>query len=225
MSHTKTVYDPPSDGAARAGSTTNPCFEIGITMAGAVSAGAYTAGAVDFLIEALDAWYAAKAADEDVPQHDVSLNVLTGASAGSIVAAILAVCLNYRFPHCRAGTIKLDDDKLTGNPLYDTWVKQIDLLKLLTSHDLGEKQPISSLLDSTCLTELTTDLLNYRAPTPGVMDRRYVSDTLEIIFTINNLRGVPYSVPMMGNHERGHDMTRHAATASSHRYHGRISLT
>jgi predicted acylesterase/phospholipase RssA len=117
MSHTKTANDPSTGGAGKAGSTTNPCFEIGITMAGAVSAGAYTAGAVDFLIEALDAWYAAKEDDEDAPQHDISLNVLTGASAGSIVAAIMAVCLNYRFPHCRAETIKLDDEQLTGNPL------------------------------------------------------------------------------------------------------------
>src|SRR5271163_2793770 len=31
-------------------------FKIGINMAGAVSAGAYTAGVLDFLIEALDAW-------------------------------------------------------------------------------------------------------------------------------------------------------------------------
>ena len=32
-------------------------FEIGLVMAGAVSAGAYTAGVVDFLIRALDQWY------------------------------------------------------------------------------------------------------------------------------------------------------------------------
>jgi hypothetical protein len=33
-------------------------FEIGLVMAGAVSAGAYTAGVVDFLIQALDQWHA-----------------------------------------------------------------------------------------------------------------------------------------------------------------------
>jgi hypothetical protein len=34
----------------------NEPFELGICMAGAVSAGAYTAGVMDFLIEALDTW-------------------------------------------------------------------------------------------------------------------------------------------------------------------------
>jgi hypothetical protein len=36
-------------------------FRVGINMAGAISAGAYTAGVLDFLTEALDAWYKAKA--------------------------------------------------------------------------------------------------------------------------------------------------------------------
>lgn len=39
-------------------------FEIAIMMAGAVSAGAYTAGVMDFLVEALDAWNTAKAYDD-----------------------------------------------------------------------------------------------------------------------------------------------------------------
>ena len=36
-------------------------FEIGLVMAGAISAGTYTAGVIDFLIEALDEWESAKA--------------------------------------------------------------------------------------------------------------------------------------------------------------------
>ena len=35
-------------------------FEIGLVMAGAVSAGAYAAGVVDFLIQALDQWHEGK---------------------------------------------------------------------------------------------------------------------------------------------------------------------
>mgnify|MGYP000294822413 FL=1 len=34
----------------------NNAFHIGITMAGAVSAGAYTAGFIDYLIEILELW-------------------------------------------------------------------------------------------------------------------------------------------------------------------------
>ncbi|MGE3936639.1 MAG: hypothetical protein AB7F67_25465, partial [Rhodospirillaceae bacterium] len=64
-------------------------FEIGLVMAGAISAGAYTAGVIDFLVQALDEWQRAK--DDgapDVPSHDTVIKVMTGASAGGITAAI-----------------------------------------------------------------------------------------------------------------------------------------
>jgi hypothetical protein len=35
-------------------------FHLGLTMAGAVSAGCYTAGVMDYLFEALDLWERAK---------------------------------------------------------------------------------------------------------------------------------------------------------------------
>src|SRR5579859_7573639 len=81
----------------------NKPYRIGLAMAGAVSAGAYTAGALDFLIEALDAWEAAKARGERVPAHQVSLEAASGASAGAMCAALLAILLPGRFPHVRVG--------------------------------------------------------------------------------------------------------------------------
>jgi hypothetical protein len=66
-------------------------FEIGLVMAGAVSAGAYAAGVVDFLIQALDQWHEGKRDDDPrCPRHDVSLKVLAGASAGGMSVAIAA---------------------------------------------------------------------------------------------------------------------------------------
>ncbi len=44
---------------------TEPTFEIGLTMAGAVSAGAYSGGVLDFLLQALDAWEQEKQHDAD----------------------------------------------------------------------------------------------------------------------------------------------------------------
>ena len=37
-----------------------PVYEVGFVLAGAVSAGCYSAGVMDFLIEALDGYYAAR---------------------------------------------------------------------------------------------------------------------------------------------------------------------
>src|SRR4051812_25889976 len=96
-------------------------FEIGIVMAGAVSAGAYTAGVLDFLIEALDAWHNAKAAgDLAAPRHEVRLKALTGASAGGITAAVAAVALGERFPPVRQYPVARGG--AGDNKLFSTWV-------------------------------------------------------------------------------------------------------
>ena len=71
-----------------------PTFEFGLVMAGAISAGAYTAGVVDFLIEALDAWEEARRLpDYRGPQHRALLKVMSGASAGGMTSAIAGVAL------------------------------------------------------------------------------------------------------------------------------------
>lgn len=64
-------------------------FDIGLVMAGAISAGAYTAGVVDFLLQALEEWQQLKDKGEG-PPHDVKIRVMSGASAGGMTSAIYA---------------------------------------------------------------------------------------------------------------------------------------
>jgi predicted acylesterase/phospholipase RssA len=71
-------------------------FEIALCLAGAVSAGAYTAGVLDFLVEALETRYQAEADNlPDTPPHNAVIRVITGASAGAITAAIAGSALAY----------------------------------------------------------------------------------------------------------------------------------
>ena len=56
-------------------------FHLGLCMAGSVSAGAYTAGVMDYLFEALNNWYAKKdKGDPGIPDHDVLIDVFGGSS-------------------------------------------------------------------------------------------------------------------------------------------------
>ena len=73
-------------------------FEFALVLGGTVSAGAYTAGAIDFLIEALDCFSAARAAGK-APKHDVILKLIAGTSGGGVNAAIAARALAFQFPH------------------------------------------------------------------------------------------------------------------------------
>jgi hypothetical protein len=162
-----------------------PPFLIGINMAGAVSAGAYTAGVLDFLIEALDAWYAAKQAGQPVPTHDVSIEVFSGASAGGMCAAIASVMVQGEFDH-------IHDPEATGtsNRFYESWVNKIDILELLKAEDIRSGAPVVSLLDCGIIDEIAKYALE-----PGrAKPRSYISPHLTLFLTLTNVTGIPYGL-------------------------------
>lgn len=186
-------------------------FEIGLVGAGAISAGAYTAGVIDFLIQALDAWYDSKANDVNVPQHDVKLSVFSGASAGSITAALAA---GYLGSAQEPVTTEAEGDGETGtqNKLFDSWVNRIDIESLLESSDLAateedEAPPVKSLLDSSILRDIADSGLDVVA---RQQKRPYIADNFEVLMTVTNLRGVPYKFEMTGDKLTDYDMSLHA---------------
>jgi hypothetical protein len=181
-------------------------FEIGLVGAGAISAGAYTGGVVDFMVHALDSWYAAREAGELVPPHDVKLSVFSGASAGSITAALAAGYLGSEQPPIA------DEEAASShkgkNKLFDCWVERIDIAHLLESRDLQDKQAkVLSLLDSSVLSDIADNGLSV---TPRAQRRSFVAENFELLLTVTNLRGIPYAFEVMGSQATKYDMSLHA---------------
>ncbi len=181
-------------------------FEIGLVGAGAISAGAYTGGVIDFMVHALDCWYAAKGIDSTVPPHDVKLSVMSGASAGGIMAALAAAYLGSDQPPV---TNEQDAGANHGrNKLFDSWVERIDMSRLLQTRDLdNDDAPVISLLDSTVLPEIADNALDV---TPHPRRRAYVAENFELLLTVTNLRGVPYAFDVVGDRIHSYDMSLHA---------------
>jgi len=168
-------------------------FHLGINMAGAVSAGAYTAGVLDFLIEAIEEWYKAKALPSPaVPMHDISIDVFSGASAGGMCAAIAAAMVQGPFQHIHDPA----DDKIVGttNKFYESWVNRIDIEYLLADRDLGPGKPVISMLDSTIIDEIADYALT---PGPPAKHPSYIADSLTLFLTLTNVRGTPF--PLSGD--------------------------
>jgi hypothetical protein len=174
-------------------------FEIGLVMAGAVSAGAYTGGVVDFLMESLATWDRQKrAGDPGAPGHGVCIKVITGASAGAITAAVLGSSLRDRdYPFAKP------------TPLYRTWVSEVDIDRLLGNGDLENQAPVRSLLNSDALQDIAGKVLAQswnRSDWPV-----YLADPLQFYFTVTNLRGVPYAIQFGSTGGDGeYGMTLHA---------------
>lgn len=185
------------------GDDNKPVFELGLVLAGAVSAGAYTAGVIDFLLEALEQWESRRG-QPGVPPHRVCLKVIAGTSAGAITAAILASSLRAGAKPVRSRA----PPAATDNKQYDCWVNQADIFPLLRSDDLSYASRVQSLLNSKALDAIADAGMSVRYA--GRSWPAYVADPLDLYLCTTNLRGVPYSVRLIGAESQGYGMLLHA---------------
>ncbi|WP_162558645.1 patatin-like phospholipase family protein [Robertkochia solimangrovi] len=179
-------------------------FKLCLTLAGAVSAGAYTAGVMDYLLETLELWKLAKHQnrklgidhpdyDHSIPMHDVEIEVLSGASAGGITATLSLLSLVN--PMHRP--VNSDNPERSNNLFYDCWVQMADepglttLEKMLQTDDLKPDMTPMSLLNSNAI-EILADKALRRPKTINYPE--YISEDLDLILTTTNLRGLNFKV-------------------------------
>jgi hypothetical protein len=195
-------------------------FELGLVMAGAASAGAYSAGVIDFLLEALETWEAAKAGgDPRVPDHRVQIRVAAGASAGGIVAALLAMLPftgHYPMRDLPYAATPAEAENAARNLLYKCWVLGVDIRRMLRTDDLvARRSAVPSLLNGNVLADVADDaiatvraaLASQNNPQP----KGYLTNPLQLYLCLTNMRGLPYVVSMVADETmRGHRVKSHA---------------
>jgi hypothetical protein len=200
-------------------------FQVGLAISGAVSAGAYAAGVLDFLIQALDEWERARDAPSGVtvPDHRVGLKVMSGASAGAITAGIGAIALadadstpghydgpgftyHYYLPRLYEAWVvkptlvadnKEDPDFLSLTDLDNPLTGPNDFSRTsgIELPDQGGAVAVTSLLNADLLDVIAKAAIDVKRVR---QPRAYVSKTLHIYLTLTNLRGIPYEIPFRG---------------------------
>jgi predicted acylesterase/phospholipase RssA len=189
-------------------------YEIGLALSGGCTAGAYEAGVVDFLYEALREWEAGRlsnpsssSSSSSVPGWSVRLRAIAGASAGGLTTALATAALNSKCervvpkhlpPH--AGTSKSPD-----NLLYDGWVAKFDYKPMFKTDDLepaggigstGETTTtavVKSFLYSRTMDDYAKSVLNDPIRTTSEPIPRWARQ-LQLYIATTNLRGVQYAV-------------------------------
>ena len=237
-------------------------FHLAITMAGAISAGAYTAGVMDYLLEALDHWTEMKQKahefflkypslkDRDwkdfkntaeyielqaegknmadlekkaerynaVPDHDVQIEIMSGASAGGMTAAIASLVLQLENKHhvkflpdvTDQDTLAELDEIKGNNRLYDSWVNLTsdDMLSVLLSNDdlsfIGK--PVSAL-NSQFIRQVSRRALRIDE-TDKIIFAPYVSEDFNLFVTLTNLQGYQKSLNINSRGQRA-DLTNY----------------
>jgi hypothetical protein len=165
-------------------------FQLALVLGGTGSSGAYTAGVLDFLIEALDRWDAARGTP-GVPGHRVLVRFVTGTSGGGVNAAILSRALAYDFPPVSQST---PATVAAGNPFYDNWVNQLTLNSLLTTTDIDAPHSVvTSILNGGGI-DAAADKVVAFAGTVRAVPRAWVAAPLRVFLTLSNLVGLPYKI-------------------------------
>lgn len=161
--------------------------KVAITISGAVSLGAYEAGVV---YELLDAIGQHNLNNLHRPDRQILVDIVTGASAGGMTAAMLAQKLLFAGERLA---------KPLDNDLYRAWVEQVDISGLLSSA-YGDN-PAHSLLSSNFVGTIADAMLldRYRSGIPPVNPHPAAAPTLQLALSMSNLNGVDYAVSAFKN--------------------------
>lgn len=170
-------------------------FHIGLCMAGAVSAGAYTAGVMDYLVEALAEWEKRRGTN-NTPSHKVVISVIGGASAGGMTGMVTAASVNYPKNPVRFDQSTSLLNTHPENKFYHSWV---DLLgeemfsQMLNQKDIQQNKRVDALLNAEFVDEIAKRAISSNEkdwlPTPA-----YFAEQLKVFTTLTNLEGLKYNI-------------------------------
>jgi len=192
--------------------TNPPTYRLGLAMAGAVSAGAYTAGAMDHVFQTLRIWAMRQEEDQDslIPRHRIEIEALSGASAGGIMAALVAFARHVPIPPVMETQVRLDRSlNPTGNLFFDTWVNLVDTAakttfdQLLETPDL-EEEGLVSLFNARVIDRIADkvkETVMAKWDPNGTDLSPFMARDMEMIITLCNLEGIPFGIDF--HHQQG----------------------
>lgn len=193
-------------------SDTPSTFHMGLTLAGAGSAGCYTSGVMDYLFEILDLWERAKERKlpeyqqwyDLVPTHSVVIDAMGGASAGGMTAMMAALyALNG---HINPVKNPEHVEEKRDNIFYDAWVGLDDdthektLSKAWKLNDMAENKFVS-LLNSSIIDDVAEKAFSIQ----GTLSERvealpsWFSKNMDVLLSHTMLRGIPLSISFSSN--------------------------
>lgn len=169
-------------------------YRVAFAISGAVSLGSYEAGTIYEIISALSEH------NKNLPEHSnerIEIDVLSGASAGGMTAALIA----HKLLHDPS---MLDGE--TNNAAYKAWVEKVDIQGLLSHHK--DDFTRTSLLSSNFVGKIAEDLItnrhtNNEIPTPG--PHNTAANKIHLGLAMSNLNGVDYKLEVFSTSAEGLD--------------------
>jgi Patatin-like phospholipase len=165
--------------------------KLAVVISGAVSLGSYEAGVMYEILEAIAIHNNKQAEDK------IEIDIITGASAGGMTACILAqhlLCGDQAAKGYENQSLR----KAYDNPLYNAWVKSVDIENLIDVEPSDQK---FSLLKTSVVDEIGEKFLSQEITLsqkhPSVADNIYVG------IAMSNLNGYGYGVDTIQAESQG----------------------
>lgn len=161
-------------------------FKLGLCMPGAVTSGAYTAGAVDYILRTLEKWNVeSKEDNKTLPEMYVELATSGGTSAGGMSTIMMMLQLLGKENLLYDSWVNLDDDKKS-----ETFDKALDTL------DITSSKRIPSILNSAFIDNITERAFHFPngIEEAAVKLPDYISKDFSLILSHTLLNGVPLSL-------------------------------
>jgi len=200
-------------------------FGLALVLGGTVSAGAFTAGVLDFLVEALDEWQRIRDEEDKkvkngemrdsqrtAPTHKVSLTLITGSSGGSVCGGILSRFLGFSFPHIRLNPnnvseknepeiVPIAHDLRNHDTLCPSdnpfWNVWVDKLRI--EKMLTSNSPTDSILSADAIEDAAESIAKNPNENLSNIYRSWIHSKFNIVLAYTNLRGIPTKINYMGN--------------------------
>ena len=160
--------------------------KVAITIAGAVSLGSYESGVVFEVLDAIsqhNRWAEAN----QLPEERIEVDVLSGASAGGMTAAMIAQRLLFDGPSM---------SQPYNNPLYQAWVQEVDIAGLLARG--ADEDVTHSVFSSNLVIGISKTFITGRyqtTPPPAAQPHPALpaDGRIQLGLALSNLNGVDYT--------------------------------
>ena len=165
-------------------------------LGGAVSAGAYTAGVIDYFMLCLKEYMALDTEDRE---YDIQIKAITGTSAGGMCGSIFLHSLAQGYP----GTAG-------HSSLFQTWVKDIDISVLSGMDDINKGKTPDALLNGNALKRIADKVFNTTPAMNDIESCNFLANDCKLILSVTDTVGKSYAIDFVNDtSEKSYFITNH----------------
>jgi predicted acylesterase/phospholipase RssA len=165
-------------------------------LGGAVSAGAYTAGVLDYFMSCLKEYMSIS---NQTREYEIKIKAIVGTSAGGMCGSIFLHSLAQGYPHSPE-----------NSDLYRTWVEDIDISVLSEMNDIKKGVNPNALLNGNALKIIANSIFETVPSVNDIELCNFLAKDCTLILSVTDTVGKSYAINFVNDvNEKSYYITNH----------------